>query len=267
MTPIPILLYHSVCDRPTGQFGPYTVTRSQFARHLDVVQDLGYTTLTIGHLMKRRDEAAAAPDRVAVITVDDGFRDFEDNAWPELSARNIPATLYVVSGTIGGHSDWLAPLGAARLPMLTTQQLRDLAADGCEIGGHSQTHPQLDCLPHARAHQEIRESKAQLADALGQEVSTFAYPHGYHDKHVRRCVIEAGFKSATAVRNALSHDRDDRFALARVTVTSDFDAQDLTRALSGNGVGLARGSEQWRTRAYRHVRRSQYRRAARQGLQ
>ena len=64
-----------------------------------------------------------------------------------------------------------------------------------------------------------------LEQLLGRPVDTFAYPHGYHDAAVaKELVVAAGYRSATAVRNALSPADDDRFALARVTVTSDFGA-------------------------------------------
>ena len=50
-----------------------------------------------------------------MITFDDGFADFADNAWPELTQRGLAATLYVTAGTLGGRSEWLAPLGAGGL--------------------------------------------------------------------------------------------------------------------------------------------------------
>jgi peptidoglycan/xylan/chitin deacetylase (PgdA/CDA1 family) len=260
---IPILLYHSVADAPVGRFGPYTVSRAQFAAHLDRVAERGYRTLTVHALVEHLQAGEPLPARTAVITVDDGFADFADNAWPELTARGMTATLYVTSGTVGGRSEWLAPLGAGHLPMLTRSQLADLAQDGCEIGAHSVTHPQLDCLPRQSAGQEVRDSKTRLEQLLGRPVTSFAYPHGYHDRHVRQLVLDAGFASASAVRNALSHQADDPFALARVTVTDRFSPEDIDRLLLGRGAPLARPRERWRTRGWRAVRRRRYRRATR----
>ena len=210
---VPVLLYHSVSDEPAGEFGPYTVSRRQLASHLDQVTGLGFSTVTFGQLVARRAAGLPLHPRTAVITFDDGFADF-DNAWPELTQRGLAATLYVTAGTVGRRSEWLAPLGAGALPMLSRSQLLDLAADGCEIGAHSMSHPQLDCLARPAAAAEIRESKDLLEQALGRRVDTFAYPHGYHDKAVKHLVTAAGFTSAAAVRNALSPADDDPFALA-----------------------------------------------------
>jgi peptidoglycan/xylan/chitin deacetylase (PgdA/CDA1 family) len=260
MTPaIPILLYHSVSDRPIGDFGPFTVSRSQFAAHLDRLTAQGFATLTIGQLFERIRARAQLPERTAVITVDDGFVDFQANAWPELQKRGINATLYVTAGLIGGHAKWLAPLRAAQLPMLDHHQLVDLAAQGCEIGAHSMSHPQLDCLPRDQAAQEVRQCKDILEQVLGQPVDSFAYPHGYYDHEVRQMVVDSGYSSASAVKDALSHVDDDRFALARITVKADFDESKIDQVLAGEGFARARRREKLRTRGWRQVRRWQHR--------
>jgi len=257
---IPILLYHSVSDTPTGDFGPFTVSRSQFATHLDSLLALDFVTLTVGQMLERVSAQLPLPERTAVITVDDGFADFAANAWPELQERKMKATLYVTAGFIGGRSSWLAPLQADKMAMLDRQQLVDLADQGCKIGAHSMTHPQLDCLPRHQAAQEIRQCKDILEQVLGQSVSSFAYPHGYHDREVRQMVMDSGYSSASAVKDALSHKEDDRFALARVTVKSNFDETKIGCVLAGEGLARAPQREKWRTRGWRQVRRWQYRR-------
>ena len=250
---IPVLLYHSVSDTPAGKFGAFTVSRAQLAAHLDLMLEQGYQPITVRQLL---DGLATGqlPPRPVVLTFDDGFADFAANAWPLLTDRGLAATLYVTAGDLGGRSEWLASAGV-RLPMLTPREIADLAADGCEIGAHSMTHPHLDCLPHAVAYEEIRTSKDVLEQVLGQAVDTFAYPHGYHSRATKELVMAAGYRSATAVRNALSHADDDRYAIARVTVTSDFGPADIARVLTGTGVRTAGPREHWQTAVWRQARR------------
>src|SRR4029450_13897924 len=109
---IPILLYHSVSDTPTGDFGPFTVSRSQFAAQLDRLLAQGFDTLTIGQLQEPGQSQLPLAERTAVIPVDDGFADFEANAWPELQKRGMTATLYVTAGGIGGRASWLGDFAA-----------------------------------------------------------------------------------------------------------------------------------------------------------
>lgn len=255
MSATPILLYHSISDHPLGDFGPYTLGRERFASHLDRIQALGFETRTIAELVRLRSSGTALPERTVVITVDDGFADFAEHAWPELQDRSLASTLYVTAGTVGGRSRWLDPLRAGSMGMLDAGQIRDLHASGCEIGAHSMSHPQLDCLPRDVARQEIVQSKDVLEQLLGHRVDSFAYPHGFHDRVVKELVREAGYGNATAVRNALSPADDDPWALARITIMSDVDDHRLEQLLLGRGVPTATRREQLRTTGWRQVRR------------
>lgn len=258
---IPILLYHSVASGIAGEFAPYAISRAAFAEHLDVILERGHSPLTVSDLARRLRSGEDLPARPVVITFDDGFADFADDAWPELESRGLPATLYVATAELGGTSTWLADAGQGDRPMLTMAQLRELSAAGCEIGAHTRSHPPLDCISRAAAEAEIRGSKLDLEDGLGTAVPSFAYPHGHHDRHVRRIVVDAGFESACAVKNALSHPADDLYALARITVFGDVTADRLEGYLDGRGVRLAPRRELLRTTAWRTVRRRRHRRA------
>jgi hypothetical protein len=68
-------------------------------------------------------------------------------------------------------------------------------------------------------------------------------------------VIAAGFTSAAAVKNALSHPADDVFAIARWTLMRDTATVALARVLAGQDLPLAWARERHRTRAAREVRR------------
>lgn len=261
IAPVPILRYHSVSDDPPGGVDLSTVSRQQFAAHLDRLTALGCTTLTVEELISAREGGMVLPDRTAVLTFDDGFADFAAYAWPELAARNLKATLYVAVGALDGTSRWLTPVGAGAVPMLTRRQVVELAAEGCEVGAHGMTHAQLDYLPRSAAAQEVSQSKTVLEHLLGRSVESFAYPYGCYDAGVRQLVVDAGFRSAVAVRNVLSPAGDDWFALARVSVTADFDLERLTETLTAPDTAGGRSGERLGARLWRQARRLQHRRS------
>jgi hypothetical protein len=113
----------------------------------------------------------------------------------------------------------------------------------------------LDELAPGRLRDEVQGSKADLEDLLQQPTRSFAYPHGDHDRQVRQTVVDAGFDSAAAVKNAISHDRDDPFAIARITVTAGTSAERIGQLLQGRGAPAAWAGERRRTRTYRSYRR------------
>lgn len=264
---VPILLYHSVTDEPPSWLARWSLSPEAFALQLDLLLELGRVPLTVTQLRRALDGRARLPEHPVVITFDDGFADFATGALPVLTARQVPATLYVTTGALQGrprHAGCVLP----EAPMLEWSQLGELEDQGIEIGAHSQTHRRLDELSAADAAEEARWSKAALEDALGHGVASFAYPHGSHSRETTDAVRAAGFRSAAAVRNALSSSDDERFALARLTVTVATGAERFERWCRGEGAKVAPFPERARTTAFRWVRRartSARRARARQG--
>lgn len=251
---LPILLYHSVTDSPAPGLERFTVSPARFAEHLDFLLDDDRSVLALAEAASAIGSGAPLPEGAVVVTVDDGLADFADHAWPELRARGMTATLYAVAGYLDGRSRWL-PGAAGDTAMLGARDLQDLADDGVDIGSHTMSHPQLDLVPLSRARREIVESKDVLEQLLGRPVGTFAYPHGHHTRAIRDLVVEAGYSSASAVRNMVSHDRDDVFALARLTITDRVTVGRLGRLVEGRGVRRAPRRELLRTKAGRQARR------------
>lgn len=182
----------------------------------------GYAPITVTQFINvRTKEEYTLPERPVVVTFDDGFADFFTAALPVLQRYNFTATLYVATGFIGGTSRWLQREGEASRQMLNWDQLTEISTCGIECGGHTHWHRQLDILPPGMANREIMDCKRLLEDHLGREVSSFAYPHGYHSPTVKRLVRAIGYTSACAVKYAMSSEMTDPFALARLLVTAD----------------------------------------------
>jgi peptidoglycan/xylan/chitin deacetylase (PgdA/CDA1 family) len=84
--------------------------------------------------------------------------------------------------------------------MVTSAEVRELAAFGHESGAHTVTHPKLTKVSLGTARTEIESSKDFLEDFLHSEVVSFAYPKGDHNEAVRALLGPLGFKPAVTVR-------------------------------------------------------------------
>ena len=253
---IPILLYHSITDREAGKFSSFTLSPATFEAHLDLIMRRGHTVLSVSDLVEHIDSGGPLPERPVVITFDDGFLDLAEHAWPALAERRLPATAYVTTGFLDRPDQPRRPEHWGGLPLLDATALVDLDRAGLEIGAHSVSHPQLDCISPSAATAQVRDSKAALEALLRHPVDSFAYPFGHFDESVRQAVVGAGFTSACGVKNCLSSLTDDRFALARLTVRNDWDSELLGRVLDGWRVRTAPKREPVRTRMYRVARRA-----------
>jgi peptidoglycan/xylan/chitin deacetylase (PgdA/CDA1 family) len=210
---VPILMYHEITAEPTST-GRLAVSPDTFARQLRFLKAAGYTALTAGQFAN--SAGTALPAKPVVLTFDDGFADFHDNALPLLLQYGLTGTLFVTSGWTGGSGEYLSkhrPPG-----MLTGAQVREIAAAGIEIGAHSLTHPQLDQLSAGSLRQELVGGRQALEDLLGAAVPGLAYPFGYSSKAVRDSAAAIGYEYACAVGNRLASTGADRFALPRLTI-------------------------------------------------
>ncbi|HET6289673.1 MAG TPA: polysaccharide deacetylase family protein [Amycolatopsis sp.] len=244
LEPVPILLYHSVA--PVGLLSGddhWQVGVSDFRKDMESVVETGRTPMTAeayADWLRSGDPCL----RPVLVTFDDGFADFADVALPVLQELGMCATIFVTSGWVG------------RKGMLSAAAVRELAEDGTEIGGHAVTHPHLDTISTGGARGEILGCRHALEDMTGRWVTSFAYPHGSFHHRTRRLVIDSGYRTAHAVKNALSHGADDPFAVGRFTVTATTSREQVQAVLDGRGAPLAWRRERLRTRGYRVVRRA-----------
>lgn len=124
--------------------------------------------------------------------------------------------------------------GASRLPdlMLSSAQVRDMAARGMGIGGHTLSHPILACVDDARALREIGEDRERLAAITGAAPSLFAYPNGkpHRDFEARHAAMvkAAGYRAAFTTVWGVASQGIDPFQIPRF---SPWDRQPLRFAL------------------------------------
>jgi len=100
-----ILAYHRVdsIGSKSGTLDPtlLSATPDQFARQIHFLSE-NYSLLSLDDLLSALGPGRALPPRSVMVTFDDGYRDFLDNAWPVLQHWQIPATLFVATDYLAG---------------------------------------------------------------------------------------------------------------------------------------------------------------------
>jgi peptidoglycan/xylan/chitin deacetylase (PgdA/CDA1 family) len=190
-----ILLYHGLSDVPRRDDPEALfVAPRQLERHVARLRRWGYELVTFGEIATRVAERRA--EGTAALTFDDGFA---DNA--VLLQLGVPATVFVVSGWIGGKHP---AMPGHR--MLTEDGVRELAAGGIEIGGHTHMHADLVALDEALARADLERGKHELEALLQRPVDVAAYPYGHANDATRRACRDAGFRAACRISGHGSWD-------------------------------------------------------------
>ncbi|MDQ1286773.1 MAG: hypothetical protein QG622_338 [Actinomycetota bacterium] len=110
----------------------------------------------------------------ASITFDDGKTNQFENARPVLQAAGVKATFYIISDALG----W----GASSM---SASQVRELAADGHEIGNHTKSHANLKSASGTQAETELSGAQEAIRSATGITPTTCAYPFGQSSEAAR----------------------------------------------------------------------------------
>ena len=219
-------MYHSVMPGNGNPEWPWGVSMGRFRSQLDFLAAQGWNTLTIAELIATPTKWT---DRTVVITFDDGYAD-NLTAWEELQKRNMRATWFIVSGSIGREPAWPAD-GRPAGRLLNTAELRAMQATGMEIGSHTVKHVRLTEVNDEQLHLELIESKTILEDALGNEISSFAYPYGAWDARCVNAVQEAGYRAACTTQTGWALRDDNPFQIRRLTIFNMDTTSSLARKL------------------------------------
>ena len=124
------------------------------------------------------------PDKLVVLTFDDGNRSDLHTVAPLLKKHGFGGTFFITSGWLGGEQ------------RLTWSEVRKLQADGFEIGCHTVSHPNLLNLTTGEIRRQIETfDRACVENGIAKPVS-FSYPGGHFDRRVLAVLQDLGYQVA-----------------------------------------------------------------------
>lgn len=216
--PVTILMYHMVAEPGNAAEARFCRTPEAFRADMEQIRLSGLQVLPLATVLDGVAGRVSISDRAVAITFDDGVACAYENALPILQEYGYPATVFVISGLLGGHNDWCEEFGFPRRRMLVKSEVRALAEAGVDIGSHTVSHPWLGKSDLIVVKREVHDSKIALEDILGREVTHFAYPFGSWSNVARDAVIEAGYTGACSTMSGINKKGTDTFLLRRTEI-------------------------------------------------
>jgi peptidoglycan/xylan/chitin deacetylase (PgdA/CDA1 family) len=222
-----VLAYHKI--EGGFELGANRLSPRRFERHLRTLRASDHTSVSLSALIAIARGEVPPSERVVHLTFDDGYASFA-RTWALCRRYGFAATVFPLTGYLGRMNVWDCVVPRTR--HLDKGELRELVADGAEIGAHTVTHPFLTCTTASAASEEIRASKRALEDALGTAVRAFAYPYGDWSPRLAELVAEAGYELAFTLDPLRRWETANRFALPRTAIYG-FDSVTTLRAKLG----------------------------------
>ena len=239
---VDILMYHSIAEAA----GPTTIAPKLFAAQMDALAQSGLPVLRMddvpAHLARGKGRAVA-------ITFDDGFRDFAQVAWPVLQRHKFASMVYLPTDCIGDAERWDGAHEPPR-PLMSWNEIRQLADAGVDFGNHTATHPDLAALDEAGIAAELERARARLLQELEQSPRHCAPPYGRSSDSARR-LMARDHQTSVGTRLATAGPTSDLHDLPRLEMYYFGNMKRWEAHLAGRGKGylqLRRAMRQMRSK-------------------
>ena len=149
-------------------------------------------------------------EKKILITIDDAFSSFYQNAWPYLKENKIPFILFVSTEPIGkfGYMNW--------------KQIKEIdKEDFAFIGNHSHSHKYLVNLDFKEFKKDIDQSIMIFEEKLGYNPIYFSYPFGEYSLKQKKYISQK-FKYAFGQHSGVIDINKDKFELPRFPINEKY---------------------------------------------
>jgi len=179
-----------------------------FKEHVDLILD---AKLTFYHPKDFVEEfGVPKKEKKILLTVDDAFKSFYDNAWPYLKKNKIPFVLFVSTEPVGnnGYMNW--------------DQIKEIEnSEFGVIGHHSHSHDYLIEKSEEVFLNDIKTSNQIFKKKIGYVPTLFSYPFGEYSKFMRD-YISQNFKIAFGQHSGIIDINKNKFELPRFPINEKY---------------------------------------------
>jgi peptidoglycan/xylan/chitin deacetylase (PgdA/CDA1 family) len=145
-----------------------------------------------------------------LITIDDGFKSFYNEAWPYLKKEKIPFILFISTEPVGknGYMNW--------------DEIKEIdESEFGYIGHHSHTHEYLIDMSKEEFINDIKTATKIFNNKLGYSPSIFSYPFGEYSLYMKKYISD-NFKVAFGQHSGVIDINKDKFELPRFPINEKY---------------------------------------------
>ena len=198
---IPVLMYHNIAEKYAASADGANITPKRFEEHMQGILDRGYTPIFVADYYNSVERGQSLPENPIIVTFDDGYLSNYEIAFPILKRLGIPATIFVVTSTVGATAE----SGIVGTSHFTWEQAREMQQSGIiDIHSHSHTHRDMTSLSPAQLQEELRLSRYLIERNLGKNCYVFSYPFGKYNRETSQRARAAGYRMQILVNYAES---------------------------------------------------------------
>ena len=198
-------MYHRFNE---SKYPSTNISMDIFKKHVDLILDANLTFYNPKDFANEFN--IPKKEKRILLTVDDAFQSFYDNAWPYLKKNQIPFVLFVSTEPVdsNGYMNW--------------DQIKEIeSSEFGVIGHHSHSHDYLIDKSEEIFLNDIKTSNLIFIEKLGYVPTLFSYPFGEYSEFMRD-YISRNFKIAFGQHSGIIDVNKNRFELPRFPINEKY---------------------------------------------
>ena len=201
-----VLMYHRFEE---NKYPSTNIRVVDFVKHINLIKKNNFIFVNANNF--ENDLLNLKKEKKVLLTIDDAFKSFYDQAWPILKNSKIPFILFVNTREIGSNG------------YMTWDQIKEISKEKfVHIGNHSYSH---DYLVDKRGEEITNDINLAIADFkknLGYNSPFFSYPFGEYSNNFKSIVKNFGFKYAFGQHSGVVDDTKDFYELPRFSINEKY---------------------------------------------
>jgi biofilm PGA synthesis lipoprotein PgaB len=257
-----VIGYHEIINTENALIPEYAVSTTQFQQHIDWLKKNGFHFINVDQLIQAHQGKYSLPTKPVLLTVDDGYASFYQNAYPIVKANKIPVVLAVVGSWLEPKEDQSIDFSGEQLQrkeMLSWAELKEMQDSGLvEMASHSYNlhrgivgNPQGNFEPAAvtrlydaksasyeddshyqqRISNDLKQNN-QLLIAHGlKSPRVMVWPYGHYNMQTVKIAKQLGMPVAISLDDGADSAKSSLGQLNRILIEGNMTTADLAQEI------------------------------------
>nr|WP_227592174.1 poly-beta-1,6-N-acetyl-D-glucosamine N-deacetylase PgaB [Acinetobacter sp. SK-43] len=268
-TTLTVIGYHEITDEKDALIPSYAVTTQQFSEHIQSLKKNGCHFINVDQLIKAHQGKYRLPKKPVLLTVDDGYQSFYQNAYPIIRKNKIPVLLAVVGS-------WLEPSNLEKVDfggepidrnkILSWSELKEMQSSGLvEIASHSyhlhegvNANPQGNLEPAAisriydpknqsyesdsayqqRIYQDLKKNNDLLQAHGLRSPRVMVWPYGRYNMQLVQTAKQLGMPITITLDDGADHAKQSLQNMSRILIQGNMSTNALAQEIKNRELNL-----------------------------
>jgi peptidoglycan/xylan/chitin deacetylase (PgdA/CDA1 family) len=199
------LMYHRFNE---NKYPSTNIQMDVFKKHIETIKNTGYKFYDPKSFISEFN--LPKNEKKILLTIDDGFKSFYEEAWPYLKENKIPFILFVSTEPVGkfGYMNW--------------NEIKEIQQSKFGyIGHHSHTHEYLIDMSEKEFMNDIETATKIFKEKLGYSPLIFSYPFGEYSLFIKK-YISKNFDVAFGQHSGIIDVNKDKYELPRFPINEKY---------------------------------------------